>query len=147
VPFNTQFNNLTTDATSFLWRFGTGDTSILRSPAYTYTKAGRYTVILQGQLSSSSCVGRDSLVIEAFDFLIPNVVTPNGDGQNDTFAFEAALSTFEIKLYNRWGRVVYENDRYDYSWNGRNEPGGVYYYYLFEKERQLEFKGWVQLIK
>ncbi len=147
VPFEVDFINLTPDFVPFLWQFGTGDTSILREPKYTYREPGKYQVVLTGFPNNSSCIGRDTLIIEAFGFLIPNVVTPNGDGLNDTFAFEAQLSSFNLVLFNRWGREVYRKDRYDYSWNGDDVPGGVYFYYLYEIEREKEYTGWVQLIK
>lgn len=104
-------------------------------------------MVLTGFPFNSSCIGRDTLLIEAFGFLIPNVVTPNGDGLNDTFAFEAQLSSFNLVLLNRWGREVYRKDRYDYCWNGDDVPGGVYFYYLYEIEREKEYTGWIQLIK
>lgn len=147
VPFQAGFINNTIDGNNFIWQFHTGDSSILRNPVFDYNKAGRFPVIVTGFIPGSSCIDRDTLYVEGFDFLIPNVVTPNDDGENDTFKFEAQLSTFKIVIYNRWGRPVYRNERYDYSWAGQNEPSGAYYYHLVERERNLEFTGWIQLIK
>jgi gliding motility-associated-like protein len=147
VPFQAQFINNTVDGDNFRWQFHTGDTSDLRSPSFIYNKSGKYPVIVTGFIPGSSCIDRDTIYVEGFDFLIPNVVTPNGDGENDTFKFEAQLSTFKIVIYNRWGRPVYRSDQYDYSWAGQNEPAGSYYYHLVERERELEFTGWIQLIK
>jgi gliding motility-associated-like protein len=45
-PLNVEFSNLTTEATSFLWDFGDGNTSSLVTPSHTYSNSGVYTVTL-----------------------------------------------------------------------------------------------------
>lgn len=50
LPYNVQFTDASASNSapivSWLWDFGTGDTSILRNPTYTYTQAGTYTISL-----------------------------------------------------------------------------------------------------
>ncbi|OSZ82554.1 hypothetical protein CAP35_04610 [Chitinophagaceae bacterium IBVUCB1] len=46
VPFSTTFSNTSTSATSYLWRFGDGNTSTSANPSHTYTALGNYTVKL-----------------------------------------------------------------------------------------------------
>ena len=72
------------------------------------------------------------------------LLTPNGDGINDFLYFEALSLSPEnnsLKLYNRWGRLVFEADGYQNNFNGRatnglviavdnNLPDGVYFYIL-----------------
>ncbi|MEM9053553.1 MAG: gliding motility-associated C-terminal domain-containing protein, partial [Bacteroidota bacterium] len=46
---------------------------------------------------------------------IPNVITPNGDGQNEVFIVRG-INQFEdasMLIYDRWGKLVYENNSYD----------------------------------
>jgi PKD repeat protein len=43
------FNGIATNATSFLWDFGDGETSTLEDPQYTYTNGGIYTVTFTAQ--------------------------------------------------------------------------------------------------
>jgi gliding motility-associated-like protein len=77
---------------------------------------------------------------------IPNVISPNGDGQNESFIIanlEYHANT-KILIYNRWGRVVFKSDDYNNNWagtnnGGNNVSGGVYYYVLdLEDEKQCE---------
>lgn len=73
------------------------------------------------------------------DFLqFPNVVTANGDGQNDIFEIKnliegKGLTDCELIIYNSWGRIVYHKQniatREDF-WDpaASNNPSGTYYY-------------------
>ncbi|MFM9985117.1 MAG: gliding motility-associated C-terminal domain-containing protein [Flavobacteriales bacterium] len=63
-------------------------------------------------------------------FVIPNVFTPNGDSENDTFEI-LGLNDFPnstIKIYNRWGNLIYEEDNYYDQWRGDDMAEGTYYY-------------------
>ncbi len=46
APFTVNFNNTSTGATTYLWNFGDGTTSILANPIHTYTTLGSFTVTL-----------------------------------------------------------------------------------------------------
>lgn len=67
---------------------------------------------------------------------IPNIFTPNGDGQNDFFKIESDFQKVNISIYNRWGELVFEESTsiVDLSWDGRHHKSlqplsdGVYYY-------------------
>ena len=63
------------------------------------------------------------------NILIPNVVTPNGDGVNDMFVIRNLLlySYRQLVVYNRWGSEVYRSDQYNNNWDGMNVPDGVYF--------------------
>ncbi len=67
---------------------------------------------------------------------IPNVFTPNNDNKNDYFTITAKeqITNYEIKIYNRWGRKVFETNDINYSWDGRTQgiycSTGVYYYVI-----------------
>ena len=64
---------------------------------------------------------------------VPNVFTPNGDGQNDEFRVAyRSLAVFHIWVYNRWGKLVYESDDPSKGWDGmigrRPAAEGAYFY-------------------
>jgi len=92
----------------------------------------------------------------ARDFDLPNVFTPNGDVLNDYFH---ALTfgnyhTFLIKIFNRWGELVYESTDQYFKWDGNNQDGkectaGVYYYVgnLVHPEDTRALHGFVTLIR
>lgn len=71
--------------------------------------------------------------IEGEELLIPNVFTPNSDGQNDYLEFvNAEGKSFRVQVYNRWGALVYESSDYKGDWSGLGKSGeelseGTYY--------------------
>ena len=40
---------------------------------------------------------------------VPEAFTPNGDGMNDYFTVFVSLEEYEIKIFNRWGEMVYHS--------------------------------------
>lgn len=65
------------------------------------------------------------------------VITPDGDGLNENFVINCIedLARNNIKIFNRWGQLVFEADNYDNTWDGRTADGeelpeGPYYYIL-----------------
>jgi gliding motility-associated-like protein len=72
---------------------------------------------------------------------VPEVFTPNGDGLNDRFVILSDAQTkIDIKVFNRWGSLVYAHSEYDNNWDGtangamvvgKNKlPQGTYYYVM-----------------
>ncbi|HEX8548243.1 MAG TPA: gliding motility-associated C-terminal domain-containing protein, partial [Cytophagaceae bacterium] len=111
-------------APSYLWSNGsTSDTIQIN-------EGGFYKVTL----TAGFCSSADSVHIVAYcppRIFLPQAFTPNGDGTNDQFEiFGDHFENFEMKIFNRWGEVVYTTkDRYK-PWDGRyldqDMPGGVY---------------------
>lgn len=93
------------------------------------------------------------------DFLPPNIVTPDGDGVNDFFAmlkwvapdqYESILpkdncigSYVNIRIYDRWGKQVFESSDRDFKWYPKGLAAGVYFYHLTYTHRQ--YKGTVSV--
>ena len=64
---------------------------------------------------------------------LPTVITPNGDGFNETFEVPcSSTSPVTFNVYNRWGIEVYKNEDYNNDFDGRYKgsplPDGTYYY-------------------
>jgi len=66
---------------------------------------------------------------------IPNVFTPNGDGKNDFYNIDiSGEEIYDLKVWNRWGGLVFESTNSDLMWNGRTQnvgeenPEGTYYF-------------------
>ncbi|MFM7661220.1 MAG: gliding motility-associated C-terminal domain-containing protein, partial [Bacteroidota bacterium] len=68
------------------------------------------------------------------EFQISNILTPNEDGQNDTWRVSdlSKIAGCDVEIYNRWGELVFQTNDYDNQWAGtrQNEqlPDGVYFY-------------------
>jgi len=70
---------------------------------------------------------------EVNNIYIPNIFSPNNDGKNDNFLLHGnSISQLELKIYNRWGNLVFETTDVNKCWDGRyggeDCPEGVYYY-------------------
>lgn len=82
----------------------------------------------------SNCNAFDSVVITVTgQFTMPNAFTPNGDGKNDLFGpvKEGLVTIQEFRIYNRWGELVHNNNDYwDGTYGGKEEPVGTYVYYI-----------------
>jgi gliding motility-associated-like protein len=95
--------------------------------------------IENGCVSDVSIIGTSIAFPNNFDDReFPNVLTPNNDFVNDDFdlksIFQSCLS-YELRILNRWGNVVYvqTNDNAPFSGttqNGNELGEGVYFYQL-----------------
>ncbi len=72
------------------------------------------------------------------DCVVPDVISPNSDGLNDALVIPCSDSKrVALKIFNRWGDLVFESDNYDNNWAGTHDgndlPPGPYYY-VFEED-------------
>lgn len=103
---------------------------------YTYMIRAREGIKGWGAMSNSNWVvlGQNPLL------WVPEAFSPNGDGINDEWKWVSIfVKTFHIKLYNRWGELIFETtDKHDY-WKGlyrnREFHNNVYVWYV-------EYSGW-----
>ncbi|RTQ46842.1 hypothetical protein EJV47_20950 [Hymenobacter gummosus] len=106
--------------------------------------AGRYSLAITNACGVSIAyrqVERRSCVF------IPNVVTPNGDGQNDQFApQQLPPGPWTLEVYSRWGQQVFRSPDYRNSW-GPDAAPGVYYYLLRQAGTARSYKGWVEVVR
>ncbi|WP_303311176.1 gliding motility-associated C-terminal domain-containing protein [Hymenobacter sp. BT730] len=126
--------------TTFRWQDGTTGSTLLVSVAGTYTVTAT---------SPSGCSGQDEIVVREANcpFIIPNIITPNGDNQNDTFVLKGLTSEqWQVEIYNRWGRRIYQAKNYDNQWGATGEANGVYYYLLTHISGK-QYRGWVEVVR
>lgn len=123
------------------------DSTIVYTP---YTDfLGEDSFVYQVCNFSNHCDEATVLVMVSEEALfIPNAFTPNGDGYNDHFTIKGLkkYSNVHLKIFNRWGNLVFESDNYgDYNggkgcWDGVANrgvrvghdlvAGGTYFYIL-----------------
>lgn len=71
---------------------------------------------------------------------LPNVFTPNNDGENDYFRIESEnLTGFAITILNEQNKIVYQSSNPDFVWDGKDSagnpvPDGRYVYFITAKE-------------
>ncbi len=135
---------------NYLWQDGTTNQTIH------VMQAGTYSVIV----NNFGCIATDTIIVKpCIDVEVPNVFTPNGDGINDEFYAKGNfLDYFNMKIFNRWGNIVFESSDISGKWdgkiNGKEASEGTYFwvinyksksYLLNNQEEQL--KGWVSLVR
>jgi gliding motility-associated-like protein len=120
----------------YLWT----DVPTLRNKDRYFLEHGVYVLSVTdgwGCVITDSVLISEPLVIDR----LPNIFTPNGDGINDIF-----LPNFHIKVYNRWGLLLYEgSDGWDGRYKGRMMSAGTYYYVLRDEETGKEYKSSVMI--
>jgi gliding motility-associated-like protein len=142
------------------WFPATGlNDSSLTNPTASPNQSTWYYVTHQ---NSFGYLAKDSILVtvlncsEESKLEVPNIFSPNNDNQNDLFSVTSKnLTTFNCKIFNRYGLQVAELKEINESWDGRNKSGtalseGVYYFYisaLGKDEKKYELKGFVSLLR
>lgn len=106
-------------------------------------------------ISNKGCgTANDSVLVKVFKQLyIPNAFTPNNDGINDTWDIETlqAYPNAEVKVFNRYGQVVFDNHGKNISWDGTFKGvqlnSGAYVYLIDLKNNLPLIKGVVYILQ
>ncbi|MNK05551.1 hypothetical protein D3C87_234340 [compost metagenome] len=135
-----EFTNSSSDANTYDFDFGNNfqlhTTDLSATPSANYQFPGTYTVVLTA--GNGICQDTAQLQVIVLPHLpltigMPNIFTPNGDGNNDVFylQLENAVSV-EVTIVNRWGNQVANfsglNGFWDGKINGSFAESGVYFY-------------------
>jgi len=81
---------------------------------------------------------------------VPEFLSPNGDGINDTFDLDTdPEDRVELKVYSRWGNLVYSNDDYQNDYSPTDLADGVYAFWIRVNvgTRYEDFQEMVTIIK
>ncbi|WP_345169207.1 HYR domain-containing protein, partial [Algibacter aquimarinus] len=113
---------------------------------YTTTDAGCISITEITMNVNADCV---VLPCGENDVVVSKAVTPNGDAYNEFFeisGIELCGFQYEVKIFNRWGALIYESLNYQNDWNGKainsigsagKVPNGTYYYIIILKNSGL----------
>lgn len=154
---------------NFLWSFGDGQFSSLINPEHYYLdkfSSDKYPITYEVILTSSDsggCVSlkKDTIIIHrSEEMIIPNIITPNGDGINDVWNIDyLGADSIKVLVWDRNGRKVFESTIPDEFWNGKqlnkfNDCAeGVYFYNItvrdsrFRPEKPKRYTGTVTIIR
>ncbi len=70
------------------------------------------------------------------EVVIPNVFTPNKDGSNDEFLVKGqGIEHLNLKVYNRWGGLVYQSDDLKQGWDGKVKNKDVKREFIFGQQK------------
>lgn len=107
------------------------------------------------------------VIPHCYDFIVPNVFTPNGDGINDLLVIKELQQyepvsysdlAYTISIYDRWGKEMFKSYNPASYWdgntqNGAKAPDGVYFYIITSschangQSFTYDKKGFVQVIR
>jgi gliding motility-associated-like protein len=111
---------------------------------------GNYVVTVTDECAKS--VSDEVVVDSGCEIQIPNVFSPNGDGENDVFEIEGIQGTTNtVRIYNRWGNLVFETINYRNTWKGRTSGGeplsdGTYFYEVIVQGVDKPYTGHVTIL-
>lgn len=123
---------------NYEWDFGDGSTSNAKTPdvsvTHAYSAPGNYNVALT-ITDNNGCIDTATTnVTIGASTIVPNVFTPNGDGQNDYFMISANGAKLTLEIFNRWGYKMFScTGTENIVWDGYNPQGtlvspGTYFY-------------------
>lgn len=137
---NTSIFGTNPAGTNYSWSFGDGNVLASNDTTVThvYNQNGNFPVILTAQ--NGFCIDTAVAYIKVdliSYFAVPNVFTPNGDGVNDVFTFDALnMGEIHVLVYDRWGLKMFESTATgNVKWDGKNKGGatvtdGTYFYII-----------------
>ncbi len=110
------------------------DTAYNHSPENALT--GCYYVTAIDSAGNESVPSVRLCLDECSNYILPNVFSPNNDGKNDIYRplRTSYVEKVEMKVFNRWGILVFETEDPDINWDGKITGSdklvapGVYYY-------------------
>jgi gliding motility-associated-like protein len=147
--------NLLLDVTypqsTYLWQDGS------QLAHYDVTQAGTYSVGVTNTCGTTNASINVTYENCACKFYVPTAFSPNGDGKNDLFkpGYECLFSNYEMKIYNRWGQLVFASQNASMGWDGnyKNEqqPVDIYIWVMEYKDnltgKDIRKNGVVMLIR
>lgn len=139
----------------FQWYLNEAPISGATEDSFNVNRQGNYKVIIT---QTSGCLASQEIefvVIEPFPDVsnIPNVITPNGDGNNDTWIIPLQYvdgSSTEITLIDQQGKVVLSTNNYQNNWPQERldyKSINTVYYYIINPANQPTIKGTITVLK
>jgi len=110
-------------------------------PARTLNTSGVYSVTVTNKCGSFTDEVDLNFLPFACDIFVPNAFSPNGDGLNDIFRPTGNVVIKSMKIFNRWGELLYENTPERFAWDGLYQGEIVksdHYFFIIRYEKPGE---------
>jgi len=138
----------------YAYSWNTGETT----PQLTSLTNGTYTVTVT---DGNGCATTYSVLFDVIGdcvdpvVYVPNIFSPNGDGNNDVFYVRATMiRKFHLLIYDRWGEKLFESDDiasgWDGTYKGQDMHSDVYVYHLaltLSDNTEVKRKGNISLVR
>ncbi len=115
------FQNLTSNGNTYQWYFGDGNSSTIVHPNNTYAEPGTYyvTLIATDEKGCKDTIIKPISIEEGYYVYVPNTFTPDGFRFNNLFeASTVGVQELKVRIFNRWGQLLFESDDQDFQWDG-----------------------------
>ena len=149
IPLSTTSNYATNVhfTTSGSGTFSPNDSDVTGSYIPGANDFGMDSVVITVTATGPCGTSTDYFVIEFTPFIIPNVFTPypSSPGYNDFFVIKNIPPGSQLKIWDRWGLLVYTSEDYQNDWDAHGLEADVFYYIL--DTRQRNFHGWIRVIR
>jgi len=142
-------------ALNYSWTTAAGIISGQNSATLTVRPSQTTTYTVTGT-NASGCTSTATItitVIEDYNLIANNVLTPNGDGKNDFFVIKNIdmYPNNEVRIFDRAGREVYAKKNYNNEWDGTINGTPLdenTYYYIIELGNGVKAKrGFITIVR
>lgn len=157
---NVQVIDFSQNAVSGTWFLGEGATQAYEvgvTPTLSYAGAGQFEIslVVENIGGCADTAYAQICILPADPLFIPDIFSPNGDGNNDVFYLRGnGIVEMDMMIYNRFGQRVFRSTNSKEGWNGdlgsKPSPSGNYVYTIYVKLADgstQNLKGEVTLIR
>ena len=140
--------NYSPDEVSIVWYLEGEEISGATGLSLPVLVAGSYEI--EVTYVSTGCSGIEEVEVVGLEScVIPQGISPDGDGRNDTFDL-SSFGVVRLEIFNRLGRQVYAMDNYTDQWHGQSDSGdelpvGTYFYTMVYQGGAKTKSSWVYI--
>jgi len=156
-----RFYNISEDNYSNYWWFGDNQISSIVSPIHNYQPIPRVYDVKLLVKTEHNCIDSaftQIIVVNEYTMYLPSAFSPDGDDINDKFfavGNGVNLDAFNLKVYDRWGEIIWETNNMNEGWDGKTKSGkyvqaGIYkWLVVYKDENGIEYQksGTVNVIR
>ncbi|MEP3837775.1 MAG: gliding motility-associated C-terminal domain-containing protein [Algibacter sp.] len=139
----------------YAWFFNNSEIEGATTSSYEISKVGAYQVLVTQTVGCESTTTYSFTAESSFPSVekIPNIISPNGDGANDTWIVPKTYvngSNTEVVIINAQGKVVFQTNNYQNNWPenqiGFKDINPLYYYIITTSDGKTK-KGSITVLR
>ena len=145
---------LASGGTDYLWSpAGTLDNPSAANPTATPQENTRYSVKVMNAFGCFDTASVSVSLIADFAIEPQNLISPNGNGQNDVWKIKGIEFYPEatVMIFDQWGRIILEQADYKNTWDGTMKgkplPDGTYFYVITLPGSERQYKGTINILR